>query len=261
MKFGIREVCDCKFYKYESGSPNMSKAHFEIDSAKTSTLESTSTTVYAQGGKGNARLAAWEGEKTLTFTVEDALLTTESLSALVGNDFIGDILTITTEDYAGYYYIEAKTLARDISDGTDKAATIIIPKAKLQSNLNIPMTPSGDPAAFTFTFDAFPVDKVLCQIKIDEAGTTSGSSDVTIVYFNGIPYSIQSPNPELHLDDNSLNITLMEGGGSEEDSVVITKLQQNQLFTNGASYLKGSSGTNHNLCPLIPGSISYWYVI
>lgn len=32
-----------------------------IDSAKTSTLEGASTTVYAQGGKGNANLIAWEG--------------------------------------------------------------------------------------------------------------------------------------------------------------------------------------------------------
>jgi hypothetical protein len=55
-----------------------------IDSAKTSTLEGAATTVYAQGGKGNARLIAWEGEKTLTFTVEDALLSPQSLALLSG---------------------------------------------------------------------------------------------------------------------------------------------------------------------------------
>lgn len=38
-----------------------------IDTAKTSSLEGAATTVYAQGGKGNPRLIAWDGEKTLTF--------------------------------------------------------------------------------------------------------------------------------------------------------------------------------------------------
>ena len=31
-----------------------------IDTAKTSSLEGAATTVYAQGGKGNPRLIAWE---------------------------------------------------------------------------------------------------------------------------------------------------------------------------------------------------------
>lgn len=40
--------------------------------------------MYAQGGRGNARLISWEGEKTLTFTVEDALLSPLGLSILSG---------------------------------------------------------------------------------------------------------------------------------------------------------------------------------
>lgn len=55
-----------------------------IDTAKTSTLEGAATTVYAQGGKGNTRLIAWEGEKTLTFTVEDALLSPIGFAVLSG---------------------------------------------------------------------------------------------------------------------------------------------------------------------------------
>ena len=55
-----------------------------IDSAKTSTLEGAATTVYATGGRGNARLLTWEGEKTLTFTVEDALLSPIGFSILSG---------------------------------------------------------------------------------------------------------------------------------------------------------------------------------
>jgi len=81
-RFGIREVCDLTFTKKVGSGEGPSS--FVIDTAKMSTIESTSSTVYAQGGKGNSRLIAWEGEKTLTFTVEDALLTMESFHALTG---------------------------------------------------------------------------------------------------------------------------------------------------------------------------------
>ena len=57
---------------------------FYMDTAKTSTLEGAATTVYATGGRGNTRLIAWEGEKTLTFTVEDALLSPISFAMLSG---------------------------------------------------------------------------------------------------------------------------------------------------------------------------------
>lgn len=59
-----------------------------FDSLKTSSLEGAATTVYATGGRGNARLIAWEGERTLTFTFEDALLSPESFAILSGADLI-----------------------------------------------------------------------------------------------------------------------------------------------------------------------------
>lgn len=40
--------------------------------------------MYAQGGRGYTRLVAWEGERTLTFTFEDALISPESFSILSG---------------------------------------------------------------------------------------------------------------------------------------------------------------------------------
>lgn len=89
MKFGVREIANVVFkaksqqkigpYTFEQGQPVL-----YIDSAKTSTVEGAATTVYAQGGRGNARLIAWEGEKTLTFTVEDALLSPISFAMLSG---------------------------------------------------------------------------------------------------------------------------------------------------------------------------------
>ena len=89
MKFGVREICDVVFKANQSGylgnmKVNKGQPVLYIDSAKTSTIEGAATTVYATGGKGNSRLIAWEGEKTLTFTVEDALLSPIGFAILSG---------------------------------------------------------------------------------------------------------------------------------------------------------------------------------
>lgn len=89
MRFGVREICDVVFKAKSDikiGTTTFKKGQpvLFIDSAKTSTIEGAATTVYATGGKGNTRLIAWEGEKTLTFTVEDALLSPIGFSVLSG---------------------------------------------------------------------------------------------------------------------------------------------------------------------------------
>lgn len=95
MKFGVREICDVVFKAKADtkiGSTTFKKGQpvLYIDTAKTSTIEGAATTVYAQGGKGNTRLIAWEGEKTLTFTVEDALLSPIGFSILSGAGLFKD---------------------------------------------------------------------------------------------------------------------------------------------------------------------------
>ena len=95
MKFGVREIANVVFRAKSAvkiGNTNFKVGQpvLYIDSAKTSTLEGAATTVYAQGGRGNTRLIAWEGEKTLTFTVEDALLSPMGFSILSGAGLIKD---------------------------------------------------------------------------------------------------------------------------------------------------------------------------
>jgi hypothetical protein len=96
---------------------------------------------------------AWDGEKTVTFTVEDALISKEAFWALTGASIEGNRYKIKPTSFAGIYSIEAYTFMRD-EDGADHLTKIIIPKAKLQTTLNLSMAPSGDPSTFTFTFDA-----------------------------------------------------------------------------------------------------------
>ena len=89
MKFGVREFCDVVFKAKSPGKIGSmavvaGQPVLYIASAKTSTLEGAATSVYAQGGRGNARLISWVGEKTLTFTVVDALLSPIGFSILSG---------------------------------------------------------------------------------------------------------------------------------------------------------------------------------
>ena len=94
MRYGVREICNV-FVKakvngqkvgnktYKAGQP---VCHF--DSLKTSTVEGAATTVYATGGRGNPRLMSWDGERTLTFTMEDALISEVGIALLTGAGLI-----------------------------------------------------------------------------------------------------------------------------------------------------------------------------
>ena len=107
MKFGVREICDVVFKakaKQTLGNRTFYKDEPVIyfDSLKTSTVEGAATTVYAQGGRGNTRLVAWEGERTVTFTMEDALISPLGFMILTGAGLVeaktGAAIQIHTTD-------------------------------------------------------------------------------------------------------------------------------------------------------------------
>lgn len=89
MKFGVREICDVVL-RAKANQKIGNKIFYKnepviyFDTLRTSTLEGAATTVYAQGGRGNTRLIAWEGERTVTFTMEDALISPIGFSILSG---------------------------------------------------------------------------------------------------------------------------------------------------------------------------------
>jgi hypothetical protein len=255
MKYGIREVCDMDFYKYGATGPS-EEISFTIDSAKTSTLEGASTTVYAQGGRGNSRLMAWEGERTITFTVEDALFSKKSLAALLGTDADeSGTIHITEHDFAGMYQIVAKTLVRN-ENNIDEEATITIHKAKLQSNFNIAMSPSGDPSAFTFTFDAFPVNDEFLTIQchhFESDATATTTTTITIIDTDGKKYSATKTGA------NSVALSYAEGGsvtfgGTAISGLALTAATE-ELVSSGFIVKAGQEIT-------VPaGSSTTWYVV
>jgi hypothetical protein len=93
MKFGVREICDVVLRakgRMQVGNKIFYKNEPVIyfDTLKTSSMEGAATTVYATGGRGNSRLVAWEGERTVTFTMEDALISPEGFMILSGAGLI-----------------------------------------------------------------------------------------------------------------------------------------------------------------------------
>ena len=92
-QFGVREIANVVLKAKSTmkfGSSNFEKGDpvLYFDTLKTSTVEGAATTVYATGGRGNARLISWDGERTITFTMEDALISPMGLAVLSGAGLI-----------------------------------------------------------------------------------------------------------------------------------------------------------------------------
>ena len=93
MKFGVREICEVVL-KAKSAQKVGNKLFYKnepviyFDTLKTSSMEGAATTTYANGGRGNSRLIAWEGERTVTFIMEDALISPAGFMILSGAGLI-----------------------------------------------------------------------------------------------------------------------------------------------------------------------------
>ena len=118
MRLGVREICEVVL-KAKATQKVGKKTFFKdepviyFDSLKTSSLEGAATTVYATGGRGNSRLIAWEGERTLTFNMEDALISPISFAILSGAGLFD-----ATEDAPIYVHTTETTDDVTYKDGT-----------------------------------------------------------------------------------------------------------------------------------------------
>lgn len=93
MKYGVRDICDVVLRakaRMQVGNKMFYKDEPVIyfDTLTTSSLEGAATTTYAQGGRGNTRLMSWDGERTVTFNMTDALISPESFMILSGAGLI-----------------------------------------------------------------------------------------------------------------------------------------------------------------------------
>ena len=163
MKFGVREICDVVLKRkaegwfgnlyLDKGAPVL-----YFDTLKTSSLEGAATTVYAQGGKGNPRLVAWEGDRTVTFTMEDALISPESFSILSG----AGLIDATDKDMI---YVHATEQIQVDDQGQINLSKIPAPGDKAEMYL---MLLTGDGSIDTSMLP-IRVDKELVKQNMDAA--------------------------------------------------------------------------------------------
>ena len=86
-QYGIKEVANVYFEALENDEKAGVYAGdivLFLDSLKVSTIETTAENVAAQGGWGNPRLVSWDYGKEITITLEDALISLESLRFMLG---------------------------------------------------------------------------------------------------------------------------------------------------------------------------------
>lgn len=214
MRFGIREICDVVFKAKSDvtiGSKTFRKGQpvLYIDSAKTSTLEGAATTVYATGGRGNTRLISWEGEKTLTFTVEDALLSPMGFAVLSGaglfknSDTTGNVHVHTT-----CAAVVGANGVIDIKDALEsdeeicKDAPIFVVPADADGSLNggqpyelsaVTSTKGNGTSSGTHTFTLTETSTpagttVFCDFYVLKAGNTVSELQIDAANFAGYYY-------------------------------------------------------------------------
>lgn len=194
---------------------------------------------------------AWEGDKTITFTVEDALISLDSFHALTGASRRGNTFTVKANSFAACYEVSAETLFRD-EDNIDHHATIIIPKAKLQSNFNLSMSPTGDPSTFTFTFDALAVDDTLFSLTISDIEESDVTTKTTVI-INGITRETETQNPTLAVSTAGA-VTL--SGATTGFPTSTVKVDSDEILTNGSVGIGQDEDAT-----LRTGSSSIWYVV
>lgn len=86
-KYGIKEVANVYFEALEKDTANGIEAGdivLFLDTLKVSTIETTAENVAAQGGWGNPKLVMWDYGKEINLTLEDALISLESLRFMLG---------------------------------------------------------------------------------------------------------------------------------------------------------------------------------
>ena len=201
MKFGVREICDVVLraksaVKIGTQSFVTDEPVIYFDSAKTSTVEGASTTVYANGGRGNARLIAWEGERTVTFTMEDSLMSPLGFAILSGAGITeagatSKINVHTTATVSGTVATDsveldlAEAIPTNGALALSDAYAFLLEDGEIKTRLGKVTVVGADVTAKTLTFD-IPAEAALTEganvtVLVDfYIAMASGAQEITI---------------------------------------------------------------------------------
>ena len=213
MKFGVREICDVVL-KAKAAQKIGNKVFYAgepvcyFDTLKTSSMEGAATTVYAQGGRGNARLVAWEGERTVTFTMEDALISPEGFMILSGAGMID-----ATEDKPIYQHM-TETVDRSNVTVTGEVASINLSEAPY-----LPDDMYDNFAYVMFMKGGEIVSEPYIPVHGDGAVVDNGDGTYTIKIEKHANYVSPTANENL-TEDEAHNYEL-SGGFPEYDAVMV----------------------------------------
>ena len=188
-KFGIKEVADVKFFEigdvtavtgngitFAEGK-SAADAVLTLDTLKVSTIEFTAEQSEARGGKGNAPLIIWDYGREVNVTLEDALVSMETLALLFG-DSTEDVIEINANRFPGNYTVIGRTFARDQKTGKDHLFTFHIPNAKIQSENTLTMEAEGDPTVFNMSLRVLRGDNGKMMELVADVDTAYTGTDI-----------------------------------------------------------------------------------
>lgn len=189
-KFGIKEVADVRFYEVGDikinaetgaveageGKESVPEAQLSLDTLKVSTIEFTAEQAEARGGKGNAPLIIWDYGREVNVTLEDALISMDTLELLFGDTTEDGVIEINANKFPGNYTVIGRTFARDQLTGKDHLFTFHIPNAKIQSENTITMEAEGDPTVFNLSLRVLRgTNGKMMELVADTANAYSGN--------------------------------------------------------------------------------------
>jgi hypothetical protein len=85
-RFAIKEAGIASFFDLTTG-----KAIVTLATLKTSGVQTTGDTVYATGGRGNAKLVGFSTNRGAKITLQDAIFDNKAIAMLTGNDLVAGV--------------------------------------------------------------------------------------------------------------------------------------------------------------------------
>ena len=79
-RWGVREAAEATFYNIADGN-----AIVTLKTLKMTEVQTTGETVYARGGRGNAKILGWSSNREATMTLQDAIFDNKAMAMLTGN--------------------------------------------------------------------------------------------------------------------------------------------------------------------------------
>lgn len=153
-RWAIRDAGIATFYALSNieGGANEGEPIVTLPSLKTTGVETSGETVYARGGRGNAKLVGFSSNKEATIALEDALFDNEAMGMLTGNLAstgakeveVSEVITATAIDsltttkgtpladgtFAIYEYVDGMKSGNNVAGGgatgNDMTATVVI---------------------------------------------------------------------------------------------------------------------------------------